>query len=71
MGKSKNNIFHFWEDIFVKTYQIIFGMMVVGALIQTNINILIFFIGIIGSLTSLMTAVIMFDKGLKEEQIHG
>ena len=58
----------FLADIFVKIFQIVFAMMVVGMFLRDKFNVYIFTIGLIISIACLVVALVLYYDSIKREE---
>lgn len=62
-----NRFKEYLADIFVKVFQIIFAMLVIGMILKERFNISIFVLGLILSLGTLTVAILLYyDLTIKE-----
>lgn len=69
MNKITGKFNEHLADIFIKIFQIIFALLVVGMLLRENFNFYIFFVGLISSLACLTMGIVLYynenEEGIK------
>ena len=58
----------FIAELFVKIFQIVFGLLVVGMLIQDRFNLRLFIFGLLGSLAALTAALGFYYNGCNRKE---